>query len=111
MHSHSYLNLMAGGTISIEYLGHDDQPHLALGRTQAMLGIPVRIEDEGNHLHLSLVWSLSELYAELLEPLACFLDIIHGDGDVAETSSRLGVPAGVSLERRIVLRAMIVGEF
>ena len=71
---------------------------------------PIGIENEGDVPHLAVRESLLEGYVELLESLTGLLDVVHHDGDVTETPARLGVAAGVALEGRVALRAVIVGE-
>ena len=61
-------------------------------------------------LHLAVGEALLEADAELLEACAGGLDVVDGDGDVAEAAAGVGVAAGVALEGGVGLGAVVVGE-
>jgi len=60
--------------------------------------------------HLSIARLLLELNTQLIEALACLLNVVDGDGDVSEPTPRVGVPIGISLEVGVRFGAVIVGE-
>lgn len=62
-----------------------------------------KIKISFTHSHPAILGPLLELDAELIESLASSLEIVDGDTDVAETSSRLLVTGGVALEAGIIL--------
>lgn len=60
--------------------------------------------------HLPVGGAFLKLDAELLEALAGLLDVVDGDGDVAEAAARVGVAGGVTLEGGVGLSTVVVGE-
>lgn len=72
--------------------------------------VSIRVVDKGNVSHPAILGPLLELDAELIESLASSLEIVDGDTDVAETSSRLLVTGGVALEAGIILSTPVVTE-
>ena len=60
--------------------------------------------------HVPVGELLLEGHAEGLEAGAGLLDVIDGDGDVAEAAAGVGVAARVALEVVVGLGAVVVGE-
>ena len=71
---------------------------------------PVGVEDEGDVFHVPVGELLLEVHTESLEAGAGLLDVIDGDGDVAEAAAGVGVAAGVAGEGGVGLGAVVVGE-
>ena len=71
---------------------------------------PIGVEDEGDVLHLAVGEALLEADAELLEAGAGGLDVVDGDGDVAEAAAGVGVAACVAGKVGVGLCAVVVGE-
>jgi hypothetical protein len=72
---------------------------------------PIWIEEKGNIIHFALCELLLERNTERLEPLTSLLDIIDGESNMTETSTRFSVAVCITPEVWIGLRAVIVGEF
>ena len=60
--------------------------------------------------HLPITGPLLELHPKGLKAGAGGLDVVDGDGDVAEALARLGVARGVALEVGVGLGAVVVRE-
>lgn len=73
-----------------------------------MVSAPIRIQDKGDRLHLSVAWSLLECDAKLLKPFAGFLDVVDSNSDMAKSFSRIGVATRVALEVCIRFSSMIM---
>ena len=102
------------GRISTQYLldqsvGRLDKHRKSYEREDSS-DAPIRIEDEGNVLHLAVRELLLELDAVALKVCACGLDVVDGDGDVAKAATGVLVSAGVALEGGVGLGAVVVGE-
>ena len=69
----------------------------------------VRVEGESHMPHSPIRQLLLEFVAGIFDALACGLDVIDGDADVAETAAGVGVAVG-GLVIRVVFGAVIVGE-
>ena len=78
--------------------------------TREQQGAPIGVEDEGDVLHLPVSELLLEADAKLLKACAGGLDVVDGDGDVAEAAAGVGVAAGVAGEGGVGLGAVVVGE-
>lgn len=63
--------------------------------------IIVRVVDERNVPHPSLLWSLLELDAEVVEAFARGVEVVDRDADVSESPSGLLISVGVALEARV----------
>lgn len=57
--------------------------------------------------HSALLWPLLELDAKVVKSLTGSIEVVDRDADMAETSSWLLVTAGVTLERIVLLSAMV----
>ena len=79
-------------------------------RERERRGAPIGVKDESNVLHLPVGELLLEADAELLKTGAGGLDVVDGDGDVAEAAAGVGVAAGVAGEGGVGLGAVVVGE-
>lgn len=55
----------------------------------------VRISNESNMLHLSILKTLDKLDLQFLESLTSLLDIIHNNSNMTETTTRLLVAIGI----------------
>ena len=75
---------------------------------ESEIRLPIGVLNKRNVPHLSVRELLLERDAELLEACTCCLDVVARDGDVPEALARLFVPARVSLEAVVVLRAVVV---
>lgn len=81
-----------------------------MSRTDAMYS-PIGVQGERNVLHPSVRQSLLEWNTERLEAGTASLDVRDRDGNVSESTTRVGVSAGISLEIGVVLGTMVVREF
>ena len=102
------------GRISTQYLldqsvGRLDKHRKSYEREDSS-DAPIRIEDEGNVLHLAVRELLLELDAVALKVCACGLDVVDGDGDVSEAATGVRVAGGVAREVGVRLGAVVVGE-
>ena len=61
--------------------------------------------------HLPIAGSFLKRNAKPLKPLAGFLDVIDGDRDVPEASTRIGVAVGVALEVGVRFGSVVVCQF
>lgn len=61
-------------------------------------------------LHLAVGEALLEADPKLLEARAGGLDVVDGDGNVAEAAAGVGVAGGVAREGGVGLGAVVVGE-
>jgi hypothetical protein len=73
--------------------------------------LPIRIEDESDPFHLTVIWLLFEGDAKFLEPLASHIHIVHGYSDMTKASARIRITICITLEVRIVLGPMVVRKF
>jgi hypothetical protein len=72
--------------------------------------VTIRVEDERQSLHATLVRPLLEQHSELFEPLACGLDVVDSNSNVPEATAGLAVTACVTSKLRIVLGTVVMGE-
>jgi hypothetical protein len=72
--------------------------------------VPIGIEDKGYVPHLPVGKTFLERDVESLKPLAGLANVVNCNGDMSESSTRLRVSAGVSLEIGVVLSAVIVSK-
>ena len=63
-----------------------------------------KLDRVSTYAHLAVSGLLLELYIHSKQTLLLLLDVVDGVGDVAESTSRLRVTVGVSLELGIRLR-------
>ena len=59
--------------------------------------------------HLPIAGSFLKRNAKPLKPLAGFLDVINGDRDVPEASTRIGVSIRVALKLGVRFGSVVVG--
>jgi hypothetical protein len=71
---------------------------------------PIGIQDEGNMPHLTIGKTLFEGNPKAFKTRTCLLDIAHGDSDVTKAPARFSIAAGVALEVRVRLGAVVVSE-
>ena len=74
------------------------------------LDSPIGVQDESDMPHLPIAWPLLELHTEPIEALARLLDVVDGDRDVSESTTRFGVSISVSLEVGVRFGAVVVGK-
>ena len=61
--------------------------------------------------HLTIAGSFLKRNAKPLKPIAGFLDVIDGNRDVPEASTRIGVAVGVALEVGVRFGSVVVCQF
>lgn len=72
--------------------------------------VSIGVLRERNVSHAAFGQLLLERVSGILDSLAGRLDVVHGDGNVSESTVRLGVSVHHAVVR-VVLRAVVVGEF
>lgn len=71
---------------------------------------PIRIQNKCNVPHFTIGWSFLELDTKFVESLTSLLDIVDANGDMTESSTRIRVSIGVSLEIGVRFSPVVVCE-
>jgi len=71
--------------------------------------VAIGVDDESDALHLAIVGLLLERNTELFQSVTGLVDIVDGDGDMAESPAWVAVTVRV-LEARVVFSSMVVRQ-